>query len=196
METTGLVVACGGGGEKWDSSSCFSYNGTYWIQLDPSNPNPSTCYVDSPNLVSEYGWWVTGRRQTGNTTCSDSMMTSEKVLFTGEVWKDGPSLSDGLSEYSCLVQVNSTHSFAAGVTPDTVASEKTWLFNWETDTWEMTDPLIESRYWHGCAELKGKGVLVAGGYADFSPVFSVELFDPQTGSWTPQPGLPQDLTLL
>ena len=43
---------------------------------------------------------------------------------------------------------------------------------------------------HSCTAVEGLGVLVAAGLTDVNYVHSVELFDPETGTWTLQSNLP------
>ena len=145
------------------------------------------CYADSPNVDAGQGWWVTGRLQTGRGKCSDEW-TSE--IFTHEEeWIPGPQHPTGYSFWSCLANVNSTHTLYTGGNPTYTDS---WLIDWSTGSWTQTGHLNEGRWYHGCAQLEGQGVLVAGGYKD-DYVYSVELYSPGTGTWTTQPDLPQDL---
>ena len=183
MESLGAVVACGGYNLA-DSSSCWSCDGTSWTPLPDSTQRH--CYKDSPNQIVDKGMWVTGRLQTGDYYCSDEW-TSE--IYTGETWILGPQHPEGYSEHSCLAEVNSTHSLLTGGYPTKTSS---WLYDWTAGAWSI-NKLNQARYEHGCAVLEGQGVLVAGGFDGGSSLYSVELYDPETGIWTPQPSLPQDI---
>ena len=110
-------------------------------------------------------------------------------IFNGEAWIQGPQHPTGFSWGACLTNVNSTHSLYTGGNPSFTES---WLYNWSTEEWTQTGDLNEGRQEHGCAVLEGKGVLVAGGHEGSNGVYSVELYDPQSGIWTLQPSLPQD----
>ena len=68
-----------------------------------------------------------------------------------------------------------------------------WLYDWTAGAWSESNQLNQGRGYHGCALLEGQGVLVASGWDGSSYVYSVELYDPETGTWTPQPSLPQDI---
>ena len=184
MKSLGAVVACGGYSHA-DSSSCWAFDGSSWTPLPDSTQHH--CWFDSPNLIVDKGMWVTGLLEdTGNGDCSDEW-TSE--IFTGDTWIPGPQHPADYSLFSCLAEVNSTHSILTGGYPTQTSS---WLYDWTAGSWSESNELSEGRYEHGCAVLEGQGVLVAGGYDD-GKVYSVELYDPQTGIWTPQPSLPQDI---
>ena len=87
--------------------------------------------------------------------------------------------------------MNSTHSLYTGGIPSYGDS---WLYDWTAGVWIETSALNEGRMGHGCALLEGHGVLVAGGQnAEGENLYSVELFDPVTGIWTPQPDLPKQI---
>ena len=89
-----------------------------------------------------------------------------------------------------MAKVNSTHSILTGGYPTWTRS---WLFEWTSGAWTESGKLNEGRWNHGCAVLKGQGVLVAGGVnEDNDDAYSVELYDPETGIWTLQPGLPKN----
>ena len=169
MESLGAVVACGGY-KLDDSSRCWSFDGSSWTPLPDSTQRH--CYDDFTNLIVDNGMWVTGRLQTGDGRCSDEL-TSE--IYTGTTWIPGPQLPAGLSERICLAEVNNTHSLFTVYT-------SSWLYDWTERTWSKSNGLDQIWIKHGCAVLEGQGVLVAGG-----DIYSVELYDPETGIWTPQP---------
>lgn len=183
MESLGAVVACGGY-DLADSSSCWAFDGTSWTPLPDSTQRH--CWYDSLNLIVDRGMWVTGRLQDGD-GCSDEW-TSE--IYMGDMWIPGPQHPAGYSVYSCLAEVNSTHSLLTGGDPMLTSS---WLYDWTAGAWSESNELNHGRGEHGCAVLEGQGVLVAGGRDGSSSVYSVELYDPETGIWTPQPSLPQDI---
>ena len=191
MESLGLVLACGGK-DLADSSKCWAFDGSSWTSLPDSIHGH--CYDDSPSLIVDQGWWVTGRLQIGDGSCSATKTTCGEtgVIFTGEEWIKGPPHPIGYSRYySCLAQVNSTHSLYTG---GQRSWTKSWLFPWTEGHWTGTGELNEGRMNHGCAVLEDQGVLVAGGRnEDDDRVYSVELYDPETGIWTLQPSLPQEI---
>jgi len=189
MESIGAVVACGGE-TLADSPKCFAYDGSSWTSLPDSTQQH--CYHSS-NLIVDQGWWVAGWLQTDGGGCR-SEWTSE--VFNGEEWFQGPPHPTGqapvYSEDFCLVQLNSTHSLYTGGYGTITAS---WLYDWTEGVWTQSGDLNEGRRDHGCAVLDGQGVIVAGGYKDDNDdVYSVELYDPETGTWTLQPGLPQEIS--
>ena len=184
IESLGAVVACGGL-DLADSSRCWTYDGSRWTPLPDSSQHH--CHFNTPSIIKDQGWWVAGRLQTDYSSCSYSEWTSE--IYTGEEWIPGPQHPTGFSQYFCLVNVNSTHTLIAGGYP---TDEASWLYDWTAGAWDQTGNLTEGRFRHGCAVLDGQGVLVAGGYYD-RPLYSVELYDPETGIWTLQPSLPQDI---
>lgn len=187
METIGAVVACGGE-DLADSSKCFAYDGSTWTSLPDSTQQH--CYFESYNLIVDQGWWVAGTLQTVDGSCFIEW-TSE--VFNGEEWFQGPPHPTGTStDGYYLVQLNFTHSLYTGGDPTYTAS---WLYDWTEGVWTQSGDLNEVRYGYGCAVLKGQGVIVAGGFNDDGSgyVYSVELYDPETGTWTLQPGLPHDI---
>ena len=82
----GEVLACGGL-DLEDADRCWSFNGSAWSALP--NSNQKYCYRDSPNVLVNDGWWVTGKLQTGDVSCFSSP-TSE--IYTGNAWIPGPAL--------------------------------------------------------------------------------------------------------
>ena len=205
MDSLGVVVACGVEVEEFNvgSSKCWAYDGSNWVTLPDSTQQH--CILDTPNSVVNQGWWVTGRVQLPECTllscCSQDQWTSE--IFTGDEWIPGPQHPVGFSVYSCLVNVNSTHTLLTGglsnETDPTMSAS--WLYDWTAGVWTETGHLNEGRIGHGCAVVEGQGVLIIGGLNggdNLEPAVSVELYDPQTGIWTTQPDqyTPASLNLL
>merc|ERR1719239_2060926 len=58
----GEVLACGGSGLE-DADRCWSFNGSAWSSLPHSNQKH--CYFDSPNVIVNDTWWITGQLQDG-----------------------------------------------------------------------------------------------------------------------------------
>ena len=180
MDSLSAVVACGGG-ELADSSKCWAYDGSSWTPLPDSNQQH--CTTDSPNAIVGQGWWLTGELQS-DSGCSNEWSSE---IFIGDAWVQGPQHPNNLSRYSCLVNMNSSHTLYTGGNPTFTES---WLYNWTAGVWTKMGELI-GRFKHGCVVLEGQGVLVAGGSNGInSDVYSVELYDPETGIWTTQPSLP------
>ena len=187
MDSLALVVACGGEYLS-DASKCWAFDGSSWTPLP--NSTQHHCWHDTNILSVDQGWWVTGHLQTDNWSCSDSEWTSE--IFTGDEWVQGPQHPTGYSVDSCLVQLNSTHTLYAGGYP---TWSESWLYDWAGEIWTESGKLNGERYNHGCAVLKGEGVLLAGGFKNGYD-YSVELYDTKTGIWTLQPSLPRDINPL
>ena len=61
---------------------------------------------------------------------------------------------------------------------------------WQSGEWTQSGDLNHARAGHSCTAVEGLGVLVAAGLTDVNYVHSVELFDPDTGTWTLQSNLP------
>ena len=143
--------------------------------------------ADSPNLVVDEGWWVTGRNQSGDDYCPFEW-TSE--IFTGNEWVPGPGHPQNYSVYSCIVNLNSTHTLYTGGDP---TWSEAYLFDWIVGDWTPTGSLNAGRLLHGCVNIGAEGVLVAGGTKD-GYLYSVELYDPVQGIWSKQPNLPTDIS--
>ena len=98
------VLACGGL-DLEDADRCWSFNGSAWSALP--NSRQKHCFVDSPNVFVNDGWWITGR----DGSCSSS--TSD--VYAGLNGKPGPALpGDEYPRYSCVVNLNTTHTFLIG----------------------------------------------------------------------------------
>merc|ERR1719239_608823 len=139
------VLACGGL-DLEDADRCWSFNGSAWSALPHSNQKH--CYFDSPNVIVNDTWWITGQLQLyEDGSCSSS--TSE--VYTGSNWKPGPALpGDEYPLYSCVVNLNTTHTFLIGAYP---ARRDVWLYDWTSQAWTRTGSLIQGRYTHGCVTL-------------------------------------------
>ena len=186
----GEVLACGGYGLE-NADRCWRFDGTVWSPLP--NSGQKHCFADSPNLMVNEGWWITGT----NGSCYGSSTTSE--VLTEEAWLPGPGLPTGVySPYACVVNLNSTHSFHIGGI-DTHhypnPTNKAWLYDWNTRQWTETGSLRYGKCGHGCASLGGgRGVLSLGGLDNSNYAsYSVELYDPAQGAWSTQPDLPKGL---
>ena len=187
----GEVLACGGGALE-DADRCWSFNGSAWSALP--NSNHKHCWDDSPNVLVNDGWWVTGMLRTGDDSCSGSSSFSE--IFAGS-WLPGPALpGDEYPVWSCVVNLNATHTLLIGGGYPTPTTD-TWIYDWSSQTWTRTGSLITGRYGHGCVSLN-QGILVAGGWEGSDvytggSVYTVELYNPALGTWSSQPDLPRDI---
>jgi len=183
----GEVLACGGE-DLEDADRCWSSNGSAWSALP--NSNQKHCRDDSPNVIVNEEWWITGQLQTEDYSCSSSSSTSE--VYTGSNWKPGPALpGDEYPIWSCVVNLNTTHTSLIG--GGSSARRDAWLYDWTSQAWTRTGSLIQGRYGHGCVALDGERILVAGGYDGSSLVYSAEIYDAIQGTWSSQPDLPADI---
>merc|ERR1719239_846948 len=186
--TNGEVLACGGR-DLEDADRCWSFNGSAWSSLPHSKQKH--CWSDSPNVIVNEEWWITGRLQTGDYSCSSSSSTSD--VYTGSNWKPGPALpGDEYPDWSCVVNLNTTHTSLIGGGYPT-STRDAWLYDWTSQAWTRTGSLIQGRYGHGCVALDGERILVAGGYDGSSLVYSAEIYDAIQGTWSSQPDLPADI---
>ena len=192
----GSVRACGGHSTKqWDK--CYMFDGSTWSSIP--NSNQLHCKYDSQNLVVNAGWWNMGRLQLADGSCSREV-TSE--IYDGTKWIAGPAhFRDQYSGFACTVNLNSTHSMFIG---GDITLSNTYLYNSITGMWTETGSLNTGRLSHGCVNIEGEGVLALGGYElgewnaekgyrETIDVFSVELYNPLTGTWTIQTDMPRDI---
>ena len=186
----GAVLACGGA-DLTDADRCWSLAGSTWSAIP--NSGQTHCRFDSPSVMVEVGWWVTGLQQTGNYSCT-SYSSSTSEIFTGEEWIPGPALpGDGnYPAWSCVVNLNTTHTMLVGGRQGSNYLNDAWLYDWRSQQWTRTGSLNQARYYHGCVSLDDQGVLAIGGW-DGSYVFTVEKYDPALGTWSLQPNLPQNI---
>ena len=177
MESLDAVVACGGH-DLADSTKCWTFNGSIWSSLP--DMSQSHCMYDSPSLNLKQGWWwVAGRALMEDGLCSYDVWTSE--LFKGDEWVPGPQHPDGSStHYTCIVQLNKTHSLYAG---GESTFDQTWLYDWSSQKWTESGRLNQGRRDHGCVVLD-EGVLAVGGW-NFEFLHSIEVYDPVQGIWIP-----------
>ena len=168
----GQVLACGGL-DLADSTKCWVFDGSKWSPLPDSAPH---CWFETTTTVVDGKWWLTGRVQTGDNGCAEDWISE---VFNGDEWVPGPEHPTGYSQYSCTVQLNTTHSLYTGGDP---TKGQTWLYDWTSKTWTESGGLHVHRYAHGCVVLNDQAVLVAGGekaFADY--VMSVERYNPLQG---------------
>ena len=209
----GEVLACGGRDDE-HKNRCWSFNGSAWSALP--NFKQNHCGYHSNVLVNE-GWWVTGNEVTGQLleeyddflqetfeevsySCTDSP-TSE--VYNGKAWIPGPTLPGVEYPWSCVVSLNTTHTFLIGGGVLYTLTTDAWLYDWTSQAWTRTGTFIKRRSAHNCVSLGGQGILVVGGYGfdgynsyGFTPdnwIYTVELFDPDRGTWSFQPDIPRDI---
>ena len=65
----GEVLACG---QKYlyESNKCYKFDGSSWSPLP--NSGEGHCHFDSPSVAVSRGWWIIGRRQTGDAYSCDA----------------------------------------------------------------------------------------------------------------------------
>ena len=79
-----------------------------------------------------------------------------------------------------------------------------YLYDRITGVWTETGTLNTGRFRHSCVNIEGEGVLALGGYQhgvwnkekgyyETIDVFTVELYNPLTGTWSVQPDMPRDI---
>ena len=80
-------MACGG--YPFPNTQCWALgDGTYsWVALP--NSNQEHCYSDTPNLIVDDGWWLTGRQGFGGGAGCLPNEASTSEILTGEGGK-GP----------------------------------------------------------------------------------------------------------
>ena len=183
----GSVLACGGYLHS-DSDRCWRFDGSAWMSMPQQDHHH--CFVNSPNLLVDQGWWVAG----SNTNDNGAHCSGERIseIFTGEEWVPGPAHpKNGSTLFSCLVRLNSTQSMFIG---GHVSSRQAWIYDWSSGQWTETGSLNKDRRWHGCVSLGDNlGALVVGGRRDGEAIYSVELYDPVEGGWSTQPDVPRDV---
>jgi len=115
----GRIYSCGGGNHPHD---CYSLDTE--LVWQPSVPMPEGRYYAASSVINGL-WWITGGDRE-----SDRRDADTTFLFDGISFFEGPTLPVPKSGH-CQVTINDTHVFFTGL----VASEETYLFNWETEEW-------------------------------------------------------------
>ena len=210
LEDSGVLAGCGGYALN-SSNYCFALNGSTWVPLPGSERH---CLLDTNSIfIENKGWWLSGLVQSVSGGCSAVDWSSEilgsgsktlgsgsktpgsesKTLGSGsgipgaQSWSQGPPHPRGYSNFSCIAEINATHTL---FTPGEGRHPESWIYNWNTEEWMQSSASLKPRKLHGCALLPGRGVLIAGGQDENgNDEYSVELFDPVTQTWSQEPDL-------
>ena len=137
-------IFCGGDDDIGDSSKeCFEYstqgfksfsNLTYEADGSASS---AVVHIDNQDAL-----WISGGINMGN--------KSQLVYSNGTISK-GPVMPEMLA-YHCVVATNKTTVLAIGGVPDnsSIASNKTYWYNFELSHWSNGPELLHERYRHAC----------------------------------------------
>merc|ERR1711915_51303 len=125
------------------------------------------------------GWLVSG----GSIDLGDSTDSTE--IFKDGVWTAGPKLPSKL-DYHCQVEVNGKVIITGGWNP--FPTDQTIVL--EVDTWNSLARMKNERYFHACVGFQGEAFVFGGTSASYSPIASVEIYNPAADSWRTGPDLP------
>merc|ERR1711915_2430 len=125
------------------------------------------------------GWLVSG----GYDYVDDPLDSTE--IFKDGVWTAGPKLPSKLFNH-CQVEVNQKVIITGGWI--SAASDQTIVL--EADTWNSVASMKNGRYFHACVGFQGEAFVFGGTSTSYSPIASVEIYNPAADSWRNGPDLP------
>ena len=182
----GSVLACGGINYE-DSNKCYTFDGYQWSEQFESLERH--CWADTNTLVVPEGLWIVGRAQTGTGGCNSGSNYAGEI-WTGEEFISGPTQPPGVDAiWACVAELDASQSMFIGGQPN---SSDVYIYNWDSDTWTQSTPLLKGKNRQGCISLGDKGVLAIGGDY-YGNDHTVELFDPFTETWSYQPRIPNNV---
>ena len=136
---------------------CYINNGSQWTSAPSFQAIKEFSTMVTPRLCqhSAMGIISTGGNQgVGGTAV---LSTVEVLREESGVWRSDliPSMPDPLWSH-CTVYINATTFLViGGLKPHYLASDKTYYFNSEKQTWTEGPTLLRQRYGHSCGWIKG-----------------------------------------
>lgn len=175
---------CGGrlDQEYFQDCQLFSYNTNKW-----SSTTKSMCQkrwlAKSVEIVPGQ-WWITGG------------FNGEIKLNSSEVFKDGsfetgPQLPEAVYDHCLVATLDGKGILTGGDTENAFASNKTWLYDWATNEWNLLPDLTIARAAHACGLTPEGRVFVAGGdWMGGGDLLSTEILTADMSAWETGPDLP------
>ena len=116
------------------------------------------------------------------------ILESEVYDPSDGTWTLTGSLQDGRRYHTMTLLEDGTVLIAGGLTKESTPLGSAEIYNPSNGTWSPTGDLSSPRSEHTATRLLDGKVMVAGGREmgeGISPLSSVEMYDPASGTWTP-----------
>jgi len=174
IENEGLIVCGGILSSTIDyTSECYTFDGTTWTASSSLPTDSMVAGTDVHSLsVPDQGFWLV---DTG---------AKESLLRQNGEWIPGPGLIHDY-DYSCLLQLNSTHSMLTGGVETTA---EVWLYDWTASFWYQVEDMQNARGKHVCAGLGDNMAMVVGGEGAH---YSTEIY--RDGVWVNTVDVPESV---
>jgi len=193
-----MVMVCGGMSNGKVLGECYGLKaepGDGWEPLEGMlQPAFRSGFVNLVKDEMELFWTAGGNAD----AVVDTPLSSSQIYdAAANTWFEGPQLPTTL-DGPCLAKLNNTHILVTGGSQNGGGSGNNWIFDFEEFVFiPVGDFVTGERFVHGCATMADGRVIVAGGYRglntpDAQVLNSVELFDPNTNTWSEGPPLPAE----
>ena len=199
----GSPVICGGltDDDNTITDKCYKMiNQTTWDEIANmrlGRMDHGMSVVNDKLLVS--GGWDTSGEYTDKV---------ELLNVTSNTWTDGGNMNHSVAGH-CIVTLNDNEVMSiGGVDKNCKSLNETWIYNLNTRIWRSGEPMLSSRFYHGCSWIKDANgnsfVMVAGGEVgnycydsctydrdnDAAISNTSEIFDPLSNMWSKFEDLP------
>jgi len=176
------VVSFPGSGAACATTCYYFYNDGSQVTLSPAE-----------DLGSVFAGWNGCNQVTGNqcTVTIDAAKTVTATFNAGPdvigAWAPAGALANARDSYTATLLPNGKVLVAAGFNGGTILGSSE-LYDPATNSWSAAAPLNTARRMHTATLLPNGKVLVTGGdiggFGTYTPIASVELYDPATNSWS------------
>ena len=186
----GAPIICGG---KDGQGDCLTFNNSHWISSHSLYSQKRREYMAGV-LINSTTLWLTG----GSAYGINRVSSTEFIVSGKKVGILGPKLPYGLKGH-CAVKLSDNAVFVIGgeAGHQLRVRNEVWIYNPQNGFTRRQGPsLITPRWGHSCASIRNGNkslIIVAGGIDKFSPLDSIEIYDPIEKFWYYGPKMPHEL---